>query len=167
MKQRITVYWLIPAKPERDLLRDIIRILAQQFDAARFEPHLTLGKAKDGQSPRTTLRQIRAAPIRLRIRRIKHSSKFTQTLCVQLSPNKALQRLVGELVGKKSVQNAHLSLLYKRLPTSIRRSLAAAIQLPFREIAFDQVQAMSCITPTETRRDIESWRPVATKRLSR
>jgi hypothetical protein len=166
MKKRITVYWLIPAKPERDLFGDIIGILAQQFHAARFEPHVTLCKAEDGQPVRTTLRQIRATPIRLRIRAISHSSKFTQTLMVQLAPNRAVQRLVEELGGSKHVQNPHLSLLYKNLPAASRRSLAAAITLPFREVTFDYVKAVSCITPPKTKSDVESWRTLTTRRLS-
>jgi 2'-5' RNA ligase len=166
MKKRVTVYWLIPAKPEYDLFRDIIRILSQQFDAPRFEPHLTLCQAEDRQSPRIMLRQIQAAPIRLPIRGVHNSANFAQTLFVKFTPNKSLQRLVKELGGSKSIQNPHVSLLYKKLPPSTRRDLAAAIKMPFREVIFDQVKAVSCVTPTETQRDVKAWRVIATKRLS-
>src|SRR4029077_6304517 len=42
MKKHATAYWLLPAKPERELLCDIIRILVKQFGAPNFEPHVTL-----------------------------------------------------------------------------------------------------------------------------
>jgi hypothetical protein len=50
MKKIVTIYWLIPANPERELFLELVRILAKQFGAPKFEPHLTLGRAKDRQS---------------------------------------------------------------------------------------------------------------------
>src|SRR6266404_1752470 len=75
-KSSAIVYWLVPAKPERELFRKIIRILADQLDASRFEPHLTLLVArKGGGSVRAVLRRITASPIHLRVRTINFSSK--------------------------------------------------------------------------------------------
>jgi hypothetical protein len=168
VKKRVTIYWLVPAKPERELFRDVVRILAEQFDAPGFEPHLTLGKAGAGQSPAKLLRQIRIPPLRLGVSSISHSSKFTETLVIRFRPDDALERIGKSLgVGSKSLRNPHLSLLYKRLPTATRREVAAAIALPFREVVFDAVKAVRCITPTETRADVESWHVIATKRLAR
>lgn len=166
MKKRVTVYWLIPARPEADLFRDIIRILAGQFDGPRFEPHLTVCSAADGSSARRTLRQTRFASVRLRITGIKQSSKFTQTLTVQFAPNKTLDQLVKSLGGSRPLRNPHLSLIYKRMPTATRCGLARAIQLPFRHVTFDRIKAVICVVPTETSRDVKSWRVLATKRLS-
>jgi len=64
------------------------------------------------------------------------------------------------------LHDPHVSLLYKRLPASMRRELAASIKLPFREIKFDQVKTVSCNRSTETRKDVQSWRVIATKKLS-
>lgn len=167
MKKRVTVYWLIPAWPEADLFRDIVHILAKQFDAPRFKPHLTLCEAARESSPRQTLQQIRSTRIRLRITGIKQSSKFTQTLIVQFSPNKALDRLVNALGGSRPLPNPHVSLIYKSMPASTRRGLGRAIQLPFRHITFDKIQAVSCVVPTETAREVKSWRVLASKPLPR
>jgi hypothetical protein len=147
------------------LFGDIIRILAAQFDAPRFEPHLTLAEAPKGRSPRKTLNQTRFAPIRLRIAGIKTSSKFTQTLIVKFAPNKDLDRLVNGLGGPKHLPNPHLSLIYKSMPASMRRGLARAVQLPFRYVTFDKIAAVRCVVPTETRHDVRSWR-ILTTRLS-
>jgi hypothetical protein len=35
------VYWLLPAKPERELFCTIIRIFCRELRAPNFEPHLT------------------------------------------------------------------------------------------------------------------------------
>ena len=167
MKKRGTFFWLIPARPEADLFRDIIRILAMQFDAPVFEPHLTIGEAGEISPALQTLRQTRFGPIRLRITGIKQSPKFTQTLIVQFAPNRALDRLVNDLSGLNSLPNPHVSLMYKTMPAATRRSLARAVQFPFRHVVFDQVKAMSCVTPTKTKRDVESWRVLATRRSVR
>jgi hypothetical protein len=74
---------------------------------------------------------------------------------------------VLNLGGKPAfLRDPHISLLYKKMPASTRRELAAAIKLPFREVMFDCIKAMRCVSPTESRRDVESWHQVATKRFS-
>jgi hypothetical protein len=165
-EKRVTVYWIIPAQPERELLRDIIRILATQFDAPRFEPHLTLGKARESKVSGKTLRAIRSKPLRLKIVGIRQSARFTQTLVVRFAPNNGLNRMVRALGGSKPLRNPHLSLIYKSMPAPARRGLAGAVELPFRYVTFDRIKAVSCISPTATPRDVKKWRVLATKRLS-
>ncbi len=164
-KKSVIVYWLVPAKAERELFREIVRILAKQFDAPTFEPHLTLGLAQDRQSAQRVLRRLKASPIRLRLRGISHSSKFTKTLFVRFGPNKSLGKLIVDL-GCKSVRDPHVSLLYQNMSILTRRELARTIRLPFREVAFTSIKAVRCVSPTTTRADVKSWRVVATKRLS-
>jgi len=96
MKKRIAMAWLVPAAPERELFGDVIRILAKQFEAAKFEPHLTLCEA-DRKQPAKQLRKMRSGPLRLRIRGVAHSPKFTKTLYIQCSPNKSLKQLISDL----------------------------------------------------------------------
>jgi len=166
MKKRVAVFWLIPAKPQRELFSKIIRILAVEFDAPRFEPHLTLCRAPEEQ-PAKFLRKIRASPIRLRICGIAYSDKFTKTLFISFENKARLEKLVRDLGGRaKSLRDPHLSLIYRRLPTAIKRELAATIKLPFRDVLFDVIKAVNCVSPIDTRQDVESWRSVATKRLS-
>jgi len=165
MKQRVTIYWLIPAKPERDLFGDVIAILAGQLAAPRFEPHLTLCKAEHERAAAATLRQLKSKPLKLRVRDVSHSSKFTQTLIVQFTPTSALQRLIRQLGGSKRLDNPHISLIYKKIPASTRKGLAGVVHVPFRAVTFDAIKAVSCVSPTETTRDVESWRAIATKRL--
>ena len=167
MKKRVTIYWLVPAKPESELFRDIIRILAKEFNGPLFQPHLTLCRSEDRSSPRTVLSQVRVLSVQLRIREIAHSAKFTKTLFVRFAPSRRLQLVVTELGGKtRSVSDPHLSLLYKKSPAAIRRELAATINLPMAEVRFDAITAMRCVLPTKTKQDVETWRKLATKRLS-
>ena len=159
------VYWLIPTKAKSELFRDIIGILAKQFDAPSFAPHLTLCRTEEVKS---VGKMLSHAPIRLRIRGIAHSPKFTKALFVRFTPTKSLKGLVTELGGKpNSLTDPHLSLLYAALPAAIRRELVATVKLPFGKVAFDAVMAMSCISPTENKQDVKSWRKLETKLLER
>jgi hypothetical protein len=167
MKKRVTNFWLMPAQPECEFFKEVIRILAKELDAPLFAPHVTLCQTDGAESVGRLLSQVRAAPMRLRIREIAHSGKFTKTLFVRFAPTKSLEQLVTKVGGKaKTLSDPHLSLLYKKLPLSVRRELATTIKLPFREVTFDSIATMNCTSPTETRQDVKSWRRLATKRLS-
>jgi 2'-5' RNA ligase len=171
MAKRVTVYWLIPAEPERESFHEIIRILAKQFDAPLFEPHLTIfTTAAAGQSPRQILEHIDAKPIRLRVREVAFSSKFTKTLFVRFHSSKAFENLVADLARAagsraQSVRDPHVSLLYKKLPVAVKKELATTIQLSFRAVAFDVIKTVHCASPARTGNDVEAWRVVATRSL--
>jgi len=171
MAKIATVYWLIPAEPKRELFCELIRILAQQFDAPRFEPHLTLlVTAEDRQVPKQILEQIDASLIQLRLREISFSSKFTKTLFVRLKSNNALKKLIVDLrrAAKsrgKFVRDPHVSLLYKKIPVAVKKELASTIRLPFKEVVFDSIKAVRCHLPVRDRANVEGWRIIAAKSL--
>jgi hypothetical protein len=173
MPKIATVYWLIPAEPKRELFRELIRILAEQFDAPRFEPHLTLlVTAEDRRVPKQILEQIDASSIQLRLRKISFSSKFTKTLFVRFKSNNALKNLIVDLrraskARGKFVRDPHVSLLYKEIPVAVKKELAATIRLPFNEVVFDSMKAVRCHLPVRNRADVEAWRIVAAKSLAR
>ena len=170
-KQTATAYWLLPAKPQRELLCEIVRILFKQFHAPNFEPHVTLlVTEKNGIKPGKVLQQISASPIRLRVSGTAFSSKFTKTLFLQFKSNPALKELVVNLARntktkRRSLPDPHVSLVYKDLPTPVKAALAAMIRLPFREIVFDSIQAVHLTLPVRNPADVEAWRVVAKKSL--
>jgi 2'-5' RNA ligase len=171
MKKTAIVYWLLPSKPKRELFCEIVRILCDEFDAPNFEPHLTLlATAQNRISPAKVLRQIRSGPIRLQVRGAAFSSQFTKTLFVRFKPNNLLAKLVLDLgraaqSPNKHLRDPHVSLVYKRLPTRLKKELAATIKLPFREVLFDKVAAVRCPAPTKTRAQVKAWKILAKKSL--
>jgi 2'-5' RNA ligase len=170
-KSMALAYWLIPAKPQRDIFSKTIRILAGQFNAPRFEPHLTIiVAAENGPGPRKILKQIRTSPISLEVRGVGFSSKFTKTLFVRFKSNKSLKKLVVDLAREtrsraKSAHDPHLSLVYKKMSPSAKKELVSTMRLPFSTVLFDSIKAMHCASPTKTRSDVEAWRVVARKSL--
>jgi len=164
------VYWLIPAKSERDFFSEMIRILSKQFNAPCFEPHLTIIVTPEiGLSPGKILKQIRTSPISLQVSGIGFSSKFTKTLFVRFKSSKSLEKLVVDFARetRSCAKSAHpyVSLIYKKMPTSVKKELTSAIQLPFSTVLFDSINVVRCASPTKTRSDVEAWHVVAKKSL--
>jgi hypothetical protein len=171
-KKKIAIaYWLIPARPQRDLFAEMIRILAAEMAAPRFEAHLTICVGPDGTHARNVLKKISAAPIRLQVEGVHASARFTKTLFVRFRRNRALDDLNAKVrravkVPAGTLRDPHVSLLYKRMPMEAKRELASAIRLPFREVIFDSIKALRCNSPMTTAEDVKSWRLVATKKLA-
>jgi 2'-5' RNA ligase len=164
---------LLLAKPKRDLFCDIIRILRKAFRTPTFEPHLTLFVTTQGaQQPGKVLRQIRARPIRLRVRNVAYSSKFTKTLYVRFKSDPALKKIATDLASAAKIRakppsDPHVSLLYKKLPAHVQKELAAVIKLPFRSVVFDSIAAVRLHVPVRSASDVDRWKVVARKSLRR
>jgi 2'-5' RNA ligase len=173
MKKTAIVYWLLPAKPKRELFCDVIRILRKQFGAPKFEPHLTLFVAgKNPESQRKILRQIKARSIRLNVRGVAFSPKFTKTLFVRFKSSPALRKLAADLghAAKSAARipaDPHVSLLYKKIPQRVKKELAKVIKLPFRNARFDSIAAVRLTLPVRTGADVAMWKIVARRRLRR
>jgi 2'-5' RNA ligase len=171
MKKTAIVYWLLPAKPKRDLFCDVIRILRKQFRAPNFEPHVTLFvTSKDRQSPAKVLQSIRARPIRLVARGVAFSEKFTKTLYVRFRSSPALRKLVVDLLRAaktraKAPSDPHVSLLYKKTSRATKKELARVMKLPFRTVRFNSIAAVRLTLPVCTDADVKKWKIVARKSL--
>jgi hypothetical protein len=172
MKRRVIAYWLIPAKSECELFRKLIHILAREFQAPPFEPHLTLFTAREAQtSPEKILQSIHALPIRLRILGTAFSAKFTKTLFLRLASNQELEKLVARLAREvktrpKVLRDPHISLLYKNLPRQLKKELASTMKFRLRQVTFDSIEAIRTVSPVRKPDDIARWEKVGTKRLS-
>jgi hypothetical protein len=167
------IYWLIPARAERELFASIIRILAEELDAPIFEPHLTLfSSAPDREFAKKRIREVKARPFSLSIREIQFSAAFTKTLFVRFRSSAALNHLVASLqrnagVALKKISDPHLSLCYRKLPTRSKRELVSAMKLPLRKVWFDCVKAVACPMPTRTANDVTAWQVIRRKKLSK
>jgi 2'-5' RNA ligase len=173
MKKTVIVYELLPAKPERGLFCEIIRILCKEFRAPNFDPHLTLFVSpKNDESPKKVLRQVRARPIRLNIRGVAFSAKFTKTLFVRFKSNPALKRLAVDLgraakFPTNGPKDPHVSLLYKKIPRGVKKELAKVIKLPFRSAIFDSIAAVRLTLPVRSGTNVTKWKILAKKSLRR
>jgi len=172
-RQTVIAYWLIPSEPAHSFFQRIINDLACRYDAPVFEPHVTIHVGADradaaknalGDAAREC-KLIGLTPLG-----IDQSDEFIKTLFVQFAMS-AERRKINDVIreaAKDSLQyelNPHLSLLYKNLAAPTRRELAASIDVPLFEVAFDAIKAVRCVSPTESGADVEAWHVVAAASL--
>lgn len=173
-RQIVIAYWLIPTEPARSYFQNVINDLAQRYDAPTFEPHVTVHV---GANCTDTIDGVlsKAAQgceqVVLQALEVSYSSEFIKTLFVQFAMNRQLEQVNRSIraAAQDSAEyqvNPHSSLLYKRMSIQDRCLLARSIHVPFPEVAFDSLKAVRCISPTESRADVEAWRVVAMQELS-
>lgn len=169
----MVVYWLIPSPPAQDFFASEIDRLAQRFDAPLFEPHLTVyvNSAPDGKAA-TLVAEIAAQfePIDLPVEGLRYSEEFTKTLFVQFGKSTWLAKL-STAIQSRSVHgsdyplNPHVSLLYKKLPREQKAEIASAIRLPFDEVSFDALTAVTIPREVKTPEDVIEWQTLARQPL--
>lgn len=155
-KNYLFAYWLMPAEEERAFFAQLIARFARRFDAALFEPHVTIVAVPEARLvPPPPLMKLVLCPVA-----IKESSTFTKTLYLQFADSLPLRKLARTIANGPVKVEPHLSFLYQTLPRKTRRQLASEIALPFREVRFERVQVMRCISPTRSAGDVRSWSSV-------
>ena len=172
-REIVTAYWLIPTEPAHSYFQSVINDLARQYNAPPFEPHLTVHvEANCTNAVGGALLKAAQGCQRIVLQAIDVSSspEFIKTLFVQFAVTTQLQQLNHRLraAAKGSFDyelNPHLSLLYKTMASEPRRLLARSIEVPFSEVTFGSLKAVRCISPTQSRADVEAWSVVAEKSL--
>ena len=169
----VIAYWLIPAEPAHCFFQEAINDLARRYDAPLFEPHVTIhvGANRIDVAEHALSKAARECQsITVKTLGIDHSDEFIKTLFVQFAPNTKLQQL-NAIVCTTAEDSSdykldpHLSLLYKKITPVVRCELADSINVPFSEVTFDALQAVRCISPTQSRADVEAWRVITRRSL--
>jgi 2'-5' RNA ligase len=168
-RRLVIAYWFIPAEPARSFFQTVINDLARRHDAPTFEPHVTVfvGANRVRAANDALFRAARDCHrIKLTTAAIGQSSEFIKTLFIEFALNDELRQL--NKIMRDAAQDSsqyelkpHLSLLYKKLPDAVRRELADSINVPFSEARFDTLKAIQCVSPTQSRADVEAWQELA------
>jgi 2'-5' RNA ligase len=174
VSRRIVIaYWLIPSGSAYSFFQGLIEDLARRYDAPVFEPHVTVHVgADDLKAVETALEKISRDCNRIDLAPLdnSHSSEFIKTVFVQFDLDAKLRRL-NQMIRSIAQDpldyrlEPHLSLLYKTMSFRDRRFLAGSIEVPFQQVTFNSLKAVRCISPTQTRGDVEAWRVLAEKEL--
>jgi putative hydrolase of the HAD superfamily len=173
-RQIVIAYWLIPAEPARNFFQDLVGDLARRCNAPDFEPHVTIHVGANHAEVAENALSKAARECRrvvLTPSGIDHSDEFIKTLFVQFALSPELRQLnkIMRAAAQDSSQyelKPHLSLLYKKLPDAVRRELADSIKLPFSQVTFDALKAIRCVSPTQSRADVETWQELAAADLA-
>ena len=171
--QTVIAYWLIPAEPAHSFFQRIINDLVRRYDAPVFEPHVTIHVGADrADAAKNALgdAERECKLIALTPLGIDQSDEFIKTLFVQFAISAELSKINGVIREETNDSSQydlkpHLSLLYKNLAAATRRELAALIDVPLSEVTFDAIKAVRCVSPTQSRADVESWQTLVTNKL--
>jgi 2'-5' RNA ligase len=172
-RQTVIAYWLIPSEPARSFFQRIINDLARLYGAPVFEPHVTVHVGADLADAAAKALEEAARECKLTGLTplgIDESDEFIKTLFVRFAMSAELRKINGiirEVANDSSPYELkpHLSLLYKNLAAATRSELAASIAVPFSEISFDSLQAIRCVSPTQTATDVEAWELIAARMM--
>jgi 2'-5' RNA ligase len=173
-RQTVIAYWLIPSEPAHSFFQRVINDLARRYDAPVFEPHVTVHVGADCADAAENALADAACEcklIELTPLGIDQSDEFIKTLFVQFAMSAELRK-INNVIREAANDSAqyelkpHLSLLYKKMRAAARRELAASINVPFSEVTFDSIKAVRCVSPTESRADVDSWRVLGAASLS-
>jgi 2'-5' RNA ligase len=160
----------MPSEPAHSYFQQIINDLARRYDAPVFEPHVTVHVGADqADAAKEAIADSarECIPIRLTPIGIHESEEFVKTLFVQFAESADLRR-INEIISNAAHDSSqyklepHLSLLYKKMEAATRRELAASMKVALSEITFGAIKAVRCVSPTESRADVEAWHVVAT-----
>ncbi|MEP6808654.1 MAG: hypothetical protein ABI992_00285 [Chthoniobacterales bacterium] len=169
----ITAFWLCPAEPERRILSQLIGKLALRFDAPVFEPHLTIGvgPVMTKMEAAEILHALESTPLLLEMKGVEFAEEFTKTLFLKFSHSQKASELSAEIMSRARSAvgydfDPHLSLIYHDMSRSEKEALATTIELPFRRVTFDSIQAISCRAPITKRVEVEGWRTLGERRLA-
>lgn len=160
--------WLTAAGSVRDRLAHTIAVLAGRFGTPAFEPHVTLlsgltgSEDEVGRGAENLAR--RAGPISIRLGRVGFEDEYFRCCFLVAEGNGLLaaRRLGKAVFSLESAAYApHLSLIYGRLPVSVRERLRSEIErmLP---VVFDA----RTLEVWQTTGQVVSWKRVASFRLA-
>lgn len=142
--------WLMPAAgPDRDWFAATIDRLAEDHDAPRFQPHVTVAvtfdAAEDAAAQTVALLAAEVPPVDLTFDAIGHEAAYFRALYLRAMP--ARQLLVLQQAAQRAwaldplVHVPHLSLLYSDLAEEHKRPIIDSldISLPLT-VRFDAVE---------------------------
>lgn len=173
MERKLT-YWLLPTEDFRIPLQEIINRLADEFQAPRFAPHITLHSDNAPVDEAITRFSQAVADVKaltLPVTGVRNSAVLTRTLFIEFAVTPRLQGMHDSLL--KPAQQAapqgfypHLSLLYQTLDEETRRQLCERLILPFDAITFDVMRIVSIPARINRTADVAGWETVYQGRLS-
>lgn len=157
--------WLVPAfGPTRDRLTATIEMLAAEYDAPRFQPHVTMvGKfdSDEGVAVRTLQSlAIGVSSFDVRFSAVGSERTYFRSLYLRAEPSGQLREL--HQAGRQAwaldlpPYMPHLSLLYSDLTEDQKRPIINAIDLVPLTIQVDAVEMWA-----DDRLGVHNWRRVA------
>ena len=167
---------LVPADKDKLILDNIIKSLAEKFDAYPFIPHITIyagifmeeNKAKMLNDQ--ALKELLLKPFTVNVKKLDHSEIFSKTLYVDFQTNSPMKKIYHYL-RKKFLKytdfnlHPHLSLIYKNnMPVGEKTKLINRLNIPNR-ILFDRIDVITSPRDIMKEEDVLSWKIIYSKKF--
>jgi hypothetical protein len=163
--------WLVPAEPDRAMLRSHIDRLALEYGTPSFEPHITLAAVEADHGALVAAIEGTAAShpeLELVARDTAHGAERFKAVFVELADAR-IHELAATLCAELRAPfdaaqlQPHLSLLYRAdLPPSVRTMIAAEHTFRGRSWHFDTLVAS---VPGGEQDDVPRWQTVVARAL--
>ncbi len=123
--------WLKPENEVYDVLKRIIDNLAEEYDAPKFEPHITVADgirlSKDHPSDQMAKAAEAGQGMTLYLRDTDFSDAFHRSLFIHIAPNDALlalrERSLREFKLEHDPYMPHISLMYKEMDATLKKQI--------------------------------------------
>lgn len=170
--KKFIVVCLIPAKKHQQMLDDIIKSLAKQYNSCPFISHITLYAGmfmEENLAKEITDRALNELPVRpflIKNKEPHYSDIFTKTLYVDFIKNlpleKIYQRLRKYFLKYSDFQlHPHLSLIYKNnMPVEEKIKVIKKLSIP-PEILFDRIVIITASKFITKETDVLGWKIIA------
>lgn len=167
-------FWLIPSAAYQPFFQEIINSLSKAHNSPKFEPHVTIysGDYRADESVdeliETAVKNV--SGFMLDIEQLGYTDLYTKTLFVQFKPSAILTQ-VSETLRHNSakpsdyVLSPHLSLLYQHLDQAVKEKLATELVIPYTQVFFNEVRAISTPEPVRSGEDVEKWQTLSVRKL--
>lgn len=162
-------FWLVPSTDDQRRLGQIINRLADEYNAPRFMPHITLWSTELAidESPQqileTTAREF--TPFSLESSGLDHGPNMFKSIFIRFSSEPLIQ--LSQALGSSCQYpgdynfDAHLSLLYRQLRAEERKKIISQLQLPQSSFYFNTVAATTPGRGLNSFENVNKWQHVA------
>ncbi|WP_299489845.1 2'-5' RNA ligase family protein [Acaryochloris sp. IP29b_bin.137] len=161
--------WLVPQREDGQYLQAIINQLADQYQAPRFSPHVTVaGRLQVPEQYEVSLSNLATVTpiLQLANQGLDHSSELFRTVYIRTAaaePLLALRQQVYELWPENIAKPfmPHISLIYKNLATPERQAIINSLNIKasfvFNPLAVVCPQQPGGWTAVDTWQMLEQW----------
>ena len=155
--------WLVPTTKDAKYLNQIIKNLAIQYDAPKFDAHITLySKVRSLSKAKQVLNDHSFCMMRTKSIGIGKSDYLWKTVFLKIKKDKSLshinQVLTKSLKTKYSFE-PHISLIYKNLNRQTKTKLIKTLKMK-KSYTFDRIIIV------RSSKDVKQWKKLYSIRLN-
>lgn len=155
--------WLVPTAKDAKYLNQIIKNLAMQYDAPKFDAHITLySKVRSLTKAKQVLAESKFGIIRTKSTGIGQSDYLWKTVFIKVKKDRPLSN-INQILAKhfktKYSFEPHISIIYKKMDSQTKTKLIRNLKMK-KSYTFDR------IIMVRSSKDVKQWKKLYSVRLN-